>query len=170
MGRRWHWAWGLAALLAIASCNSPTLPLPPPAAPEEVVLSDDGTRVELAGTGAIPGALVLVFNEQPSVLSGAIVTADASGRYRLTAAVDLSVSSVNEFDIWQRVGTDDSSLITFLVRARTLGTPDAGPPDARAEAGSEAEPSEAAPSDGNTGDRADTLPDASTGTDSDTNP
>jgi hypothetical protein len=139
-----HLRWCLAALLALVAqsgCDSPTLPLPPPASPEEVVVSDDATHVDLAGTGAIPGALVLVFNDEPSVLAGSIVTADGSGRYRMTAPLDLRVSTLNQFEIWQRVGTHDSSLVSFVVRARVVDVPsdagaDAG--EARTETGGDA--------------------------------
>jgi len=126
------------------ACNSPTLPLPPPNAPEEVRLSADATRADLAGAGAQPGALVLVFNEEPSVQAGVIVTADGQGRYRLTVPIDLSVNPRNQLELWQRVGTQDSSLVTFHVPlSGTRGEVPRADAATPADADVEAQPDEA---------------------------
>jgi hypothetical protein len=125
----------LLALAGVGGCNSPTLPLPPPSTPEEITVSGDGTHVELAGSGAQPGALVLVFNDELTVLAGAIATANSQGQYRMTVPVDLSVHAQNQLEMWQRLGTEDSSLVTFSVRrGESRG------PNARADAGADVEP------------------------------
>lgn len=64
--------------LCLGACLSPTLPLPPPDAPENIGLSDDGVW-EVRGL-VTPGATVLVKN----LATGQIVGAedqDADGRY-----------------------------------------------------------------------------------------
>jgi hypothetical protein len=106
---------GLTTLLAgaWAGCNSPTLPLPPPDVPELAEISLDGTSVHLVGLGAVGGALVLIYND--SIFKGAIVTADPHGRYDAVVPTDLTPGSVNEMEMWQRVGKDDSSAIVFLI-------------------------------------------------------
>jgi len=106
---------GLATLLAGqgAGCNSPTLPLPPPDVPEFAEISPDGASVHLTGAGAVAGALVLFYND--SIFKGTIVTADGSGRYDAIVPTQLSADTVNEVEMWQRVGKDDSSMAVFLV-------------------------------------------------------
>ena len=80
----------LAALVAIASvtcaiaCASPTLPLPPPGIPS---ITDQGVpagEVQLSSvSGAEPNALVLVYNQNPSLSDterGALTQADGTGK------------------------------------------------------------------------------------------
>lgn len=107
--------FGLATLLAgaLAGCNSPTLPLPPPDAPQFAEISPDGSSVHLIGAGAVAGALVLFYND--SIFKGSIVTADPHGAYDAVVPTQLTADTVNEVEMWQRVGKDDSSVVVFLV-------------------------------------------------------
>lgn len=114
--RRARPALGLATLLAgaLAGCNSPTLPLPPPSVPEFAEIAPDGSTVHLTGGGAVAGALVLFYND--SIFKGSIVTADAHGRYDALVPTQLNaIDTMNEVEMWQRVGKDDSTVVVFLV-------------------------------------------------------
>jgi hypothetical protein len=122
-------SWGLSA------CLSPTLPLPPPSDPEVAVLSADGKTVRIEGGGALRGALVMGFNEEPTVEGGAVATADSSGWWvLLDVPVDLSVHPTNRIRISQRYGSDDSDAIytyvPFHVRFGAPSDEDAGAPEA----------------------------------------
>jgi hypothetical protein len=59
--------WAFSAL-ALVACESPTLPLPPPALPT-VAAGPDADHVHLSTTcgGAEPGALLVIVNENPVV-------------------------------------------------------------------------------------------------------
>lgn len=120
---------GLATWLAVAAsagCESPTLPLPPPEAPQVAEVSSDGKSVHLIG-GAIPGALVLVFNDAPTVQAGVIVTVAPTGIYDAVVPTDLGPDTVNLLEMWQRMGKQDSPVILFIVPKRGfISNPDAG--------------------------------------------
>lgn len=62
MGTRGFW---LGALL-LAGCLAPTIPLPPPDAPDAFVGEGDGI-VRLEAVGALPDAIVIVYNTNQSV-------------------------------------------------------------------------------------------------------
>jgi len=118
----------------LAACLSPTLPLPPPAMPERMELSADLTSVKLAGA-ANPGALVMIFNNYGTVQAGAIVVADSRGAYAdISVPIDLSQGDCNPFQIWQRIGNEDSAATEFAVglncrHGEILRPPDAGVSD-----------------------------------------
>jgi hypothetical protein len=98
-------------VLSFAACYSPTLPLPPPDSPESAVVSADGMSVALDGTGVFPGAQVFAYNTDLG--EGVITTATSSGRYHAVVPVDFSQLRRNTLEIWQRVGTQDSSSIAL---------------------------------------------------------
>ena len=57
----------LATVVAVASCASPTLPLPPPAIPN-VSTSPEAGKVRLVSTrGAEANAIIVVYNRNPNV-------------------------------------------------------------------------------------------------------
>lgn len=105
----------LACAATLASCESPTLPVPPPSSPE-VTLSADGTTARLVG-GAIPGALVMIYDDDTA--RGVIATASSSGRWEATIDLDFSKAPANTLEIWQREGRGDSPPVTKLVYAPT---------------------------------------------------
>jgi hypothetical protein len=121
--------------MAAVGCNSPTLPLPPPDAPQVAEVSTDGLSVNLKGAGAFPGALVLIFNDEQSVQAGVIVTANRQGVYEARVPVNLNAEPRNVLELWQRLGKQDSSVIVFYVPLHGAW---AGPPgsDAGVEDGS----------------------------------
>src|SRR5712671_3143685 len=94
----------------ICACNSPTLPVPPPADPLNVpsALLVDSEHVSLSGTQAWPGALVIAMNQTllesnpEEAIRGTRV--DANGRYTVVIRVDLRCTRTNIVDIWQRNG------------------------------------------------------------------
>jgi hypothetical protein len=99
----------LAVSWFISACNSPTLPVPPPADPLMVpnaVLEADGEHVTLSGTQAWPGALVIVVNHTllasnpAEAIRGTRV--DVDGSYLATIRVDLRCTHTNSMEIWQR--------------------------------------------------------------------
>jgi hypothetical protein len=135
---RWKRARALAAVALgtgvlswmLAACLSPTLPLPPPSEPETAVISSDLRTVTFAGR-ANPNAFVMIFNDYETVQAGAIVMADDQGKYAgAVVPIDLSQNICNPFQIWQRMGTEDSAAYTFEVgfncRHQILRPPDGG--------------------------------------------
>src|SRR5262249_41090986 len=86
--------------------------------------------VHLVG-GATPGALVLIFNDAPTVQAGVIVTVQKNGVYDAVVPTDLAPDTVNLMEMWQRVGNQDSTVIVFLVPLHGSFVP----PDAGADAG-----------------------------------
>ncbi|HEX9297332.1 MAG TPA: hypothetical protein VF881_15930 [Polyangiaceae bacterium] len=114
----------------LSACLSPTLPLPPPGPPGTIELSADLKTVQLTGT-ANPRAFVMFFNNYETVQKGAIVLANDQGEYAgVIVPIDLSQNVCNPFQIWQRIGSDDSAAGDFDVglncNHRSLPPPDAG--------------------------------------------
>jgi hypothetical protein len=87
-------------------------------------VSSDGKSVHLVG-GAIPGALLLIFNDAPTVQAGVIVTVARTGAYDAVVPTDLAPGTVNMLEMWQRVGSQDSSIIVFPVPLHGSFVPDA---------------------------------------------
>ena len=104
----------MAALAAVVlGCMSPTLPLPPPAAPSESLGADPGT-VHLHGApgGAEPGALLLIRNNYPNPSENLslehqahVTVVDTDGSW------DATVYAVkgDVLNIWQEFGNNDES-------------------------------------------------------------
>jgi hypothetical protein len=110
----------VAALAAVttmaASCLSPTLPLPPPDAPQSVTESSTGTWV-VSGE-CEPGAIVSVFNTNTGV--GLIVEDLAkTGNF----AVSIAGSPCNIISVWQEVDENLSSAVAFQLQAYSQGEP-----------------------------------------------
>jgi hypothetical protein len=120
--------------------------LPPPDTPESAEISADGSSVVLSGGGALPGALVIFFNDEPTVQAGTIVTARPNGSYVATVPTDLRTFSVNQMEMWQRRGTQDSSVVVFLVPLHgSFAFSDAGVPSDAADDGAHDEASSSMP-------------------------
>ena len=101
----------VTAALALA-CTSPTLPLPPPAAPTETAGTEPGTVV-LSGAGAEPDAFIIVHNLNQNAnppIVGTIVGAD--GKW---SVVVFAVKG-DVVQIWQETGGDESSAIDFTIQ------------------------------------------------------
>jgi hypothetical protein len=109
----------LAALVTAAaltlSCTSPTLPLPPPAAPL-ISLGTSPDTFKLASVqGAEPNALIVIVNRNEALAPDKRVTgtiADAVGSW--DATVNAKVGDV--LDISQESGTARSAGTTVTIR------------------------------------------------------
>lgn len=106
-----------AAIATVAlGCTSPTLPLPPPAAPSES-LGTDANTIVLTGPvgGAIPGALIVVQNDNPQftgapVLEATLVANDGSWTDAILAVKN------DHLHITEYVGNDNVSIdFTVLI-------------------------------------------------------
>jgi hypothetical protein len=138
------WAVGTCLVSwALSACLSPTLPLPPPGAPEIAELNADGQTVRIVGH-AVGGADVTATNVDTPGAPGLLVFADSRGVYVFEKLpVDLSVTKTNRIDIWQAYGPDRSDGIRVRVpygvafgaapsddAGASTTTPEAGPLDA----------------------------------------
>lgn len=109
------------ALLALIApgCLAPTLPLPPPEAPDLVEQSADDPKVWDVGGTATPGAIVTVVNTRTG--RGAVAEDRAnSGRYR----VEIEAERCDVATIKQEVEGDESSLRSFVITPTQGGKPD----------------------------------------------
>lgn len=98
----------VAAAVAVAlGCTSPTIPLPPPAAPTETAGAEPGTYV-LSGKGAIPGAYVIVLDGTAGVLT----TVASDGTWTVT----ITAQKGDVLQIWQEAGGDESTATTFTIQ------------------------------------------------------
>lgn len=109
----WRAAFVLACARWLPSCDSPTLPLPPPSEPTQSADADPG-YVRLDGA-AYPAALVLIYNDNNG--AGVIATADATGAYHTRLPVDFqSFPDGNLAEIWTRVGIEESPVRQFVIK------------------------------------------------------
>jgi len=109
-------------VLAVASCVSPTLPLPPPEEPEsmQAIEAEDGTFGELwqvSGT-CLPGAQVTIFN---TVTERGVVVLDGDGDGRYTAILPATLC---DLALVSQERDDEASADTgFVVQEVASGTP-----------------------------------------------
>ena len=97
----------LLAVLCVASCLSPTLPLPPPDRPD-VTAPDSNGLVRLQGVAA-PQAEVIAWNHANGLLAGQVTTDDS--RYDFTIK-----GEVNDFiELWYVQGTEESQTVRVIV-------------------------------------------------------
>jgi hypothetical protein len=112
--RAWS-AVGLLLALATTACTSPTLPLPPPAAPIISVGSTPDT-VRLASVdGAEPNALIVIVNRNEALPRDKRVTgtiADERGSWEATVIA----AAGDVLDISQESGSTRSPITTVTVR------------------------------------------------------
>ena len=110
--RRRHFL--LLTSLGLGGCLSPTLPVPPPDAPENVGLGDDGLW-EVRGR-CTPGAIVLVRNLDTGAITG-VEDRDANGRYLVRVAGELCARA----EVWELIGDDVSGATFFLLEPKDDG-------------------------------------------------
>jgi hypothetical protein len=104
------------ALVLALACASPTLPLPPPVAPE-LGTPPDADHVHLVATcgGAEPGAVILIINNSPSVPDDQSVggsRADGCGAWDAT----VYAHSGDFLDITQELGSESSQTLVYQVQ------------------------------------------------------
>jgi hypothetical protein len=97
----------VVAGLCLASCLSPTLPLPPPDRPD-VSAPDENGLVRLQGVAA-PQAEVIAWNHDTDVIAGQ-VTGDDS-RYDFTIAAEAN----DLIELWYVQGSEESQSIRVVV-------------------------------------------------------
>jgi hypothetical protein len=97
---------GLAGV-CLASCLSPTLPLPPPSKPD-VSSPDENGYVRLQGIAA-PRVEVIAWNHNNDLIAGQV-----TGE---TSAYDFSIpaQSSDVLELWYIEGSDESSSIKVIV-------------------------------------------------------
>jgi hypothetical protein len=109
-------AAAFAAGLLFPGCLSPTLPLPPPEAPQAIQQNADGTWTIVGECS--PGAFVTVFVERAG-LGAVIEDRDADGRY----AVDIKAERCDVVAIWQQDGAETSASNRAIVQEVENGLP-----------------------------------------------
>lgn len=93
--------------VALASCLSPTLPLPPPDRPS-VSSPDQNGLVRIQGV-ASPRVEVIAWNHNNGLIAGQVTGSDAHYDFTLRGDVhDL-------IELWYAEGTNESQSITFKV-------------------------------------------------------
>jgi hypothetical protein len=113
MGRLLRAALGLASVAAFAvfvgACESPTLPLPPPAIPNVETDGLPAGQVELSSAdGAEPGAAILTINDNPKLPAKEQVfgtEADQNGSWSLT----VFAAPGDTIEIYQLISNDVST-------------------------------------------------------------
>jgi hypothetical protein len=109
----------LAVSLSIASmlqaaCLSPTLPLPPPDEPT-VVFTERANVARLSGRNAVPGAFIVVFNENVAVPASSRVSG-AQVENNGTWQCEMVFGSAGEFaTLFQEVKSERSNPRSFSV-------------------------------------------------------
>jgi len=104
-----------AAVVLALACASPTLPLPPPVAPE-LGPAPDADHVALVATcgGAEPGTIIVIVNNSPNVPNDQAV---GGARTDGCGAWDATVyAHAGDFlDITQELGTESSQTLVWQV-------------------------------------------------------
>jgi hypothetical protein len=109
MFRRWF--LGAAASVLVAGCLSPTLPLPPPSAPD---IQEVGSG-QYVLTGIIPEpGFVLVLNKRTNAVNGTL----SSGEY----SVPVQARPADAMQLWYESGTDVSDIVEFEIPAESRST------------------------------------------------
>jgi hypothetical protein len=118
MQRRSFSRWFAAvSFLAFAGCVSPTLPLPPPDAPDGFSVETATGEWTVTGT-CLQGALVTVFNEDTG--EGSVIEdRDLDGRYE----VRIQAQRCDSGWVQQTIGQDVSAPTTFVVAEKVNGLP-----------------------------------------------
>lgn len=101
----------LAALCAqVVGCLSPTLPLPPPNAPDHITLSDpDQLLWDLRGTNTA-GAVVIIENLETAEIFG-FEDRDRAGKY----LIQVSAQPCDRAEIYEIVGTTITPPKSFVI-------------------------------------------------------
>jgi hypothetical protein len=107
----------LSAVVVVAlavGCESPTLPLPPPALPD-VSISTQAGKFHLASTrGAQPDAVIVILNRNPNIPRDQRVSgsqADDEGTWE----ADVLASPNDVLDITQEFGIERSPPVTVVI-------------------------------------------------------
>ena len=127
-------ACAVALCVALGSCLSPTLPVPPPDAPlalqEPLARLLGGAKtIQVDGTDAEKGAIVALWNEE--LQQGTIVKADDKGAYQSLLAVNVSCARPqNHIQLWQTDMEGKSSEVKTYRLPNSFGDVTLPPDDA----------------------------------------
>lgn len=111
--RFWQWCVAVVALL-VAGCLSPSLPLPPPIAPQTSASTDGNPdKVHLSGNGVEAGAIIIVYNHSEPDLSKRVGGAEADGVGRWQC--DVWAHKGDRLTISQQIAKYASPSIDFVV-------------------------------------------------------
>ncbi|CAN5577809.1 hypothetical protein BH09MYX1_BH09MYX1_52540 [soil metagenome] len=104
-------------LALAAACNSPTLPLPPPALPTMSASPEPGKVHLSSDDGAEPNAIIVIINTNPNVgrdrnVGGA--TADAQGSW----FTDIYGADGDVVEISQEFGTTKSAPVRVVLKTK----------------------------------------------------
>jgi hypothetical protein len=101
----------LAVLLSavLGGCLSPTLPLPPPNRPDEIVGPNDQGMVLLRGRVLRPSARVQAFNTGTGKQAGDV--ADDGGVYEILIGAEVG----DQIELWYEIGKESSTSILFTI-------------------------------------------------------
>jgi hypothetical protein len=97
----------LCAGLTLASCLSPTLPLPPPGRPD-VTAPDESGLVRLQGMAAT-NAEVIAWNHDNDVIAGQVTKDSPRYDFKIQAKVG------DYIELWYIQGDDESQTVRFNV-------------------------------------------------------
>lgn len=99
----------LLAGLALASCLSPTLPLPPPDRPE-ISAPDSSGLVHVQGVAA-PRVEVVAWNHQTDLIAGQVTGDDSHYDFTMAASVG------DQIELWYIDGDEESQSVSVSVPA-----------------------------------------------------
>lgn len=99
---------GLAGL-CVASCLSPTLPLPPPSKPD-VSSPDENGYARLQGVAA-PRSEVIAWNHNSDLIAGQVTGESSLYDFQIKAEVS------DVIELWYIQGSDESSSVKVVVPA-----------------------------------------------------
>lgn len=107
---------GVGILAAAAGCATPTLPLPPPTEPSITASTVPG-KVHLHGVQSVtPNAIVIAYNQNPSVKREERVTATLSDEFG-SWDMDVTASPGDVIDITQESSNTSSPSVQITVPA-----------------------------------------------------
>lgn len=110
--------WIIFFVLAVAGCLTPTLPLPPPEAPEGIGWLDEADGVWQVRGHCTPGALVLVRNVNTGKIVG-VEDRDADGRYFVEVLGEICDAA----EVSQVIDDDVSGQTFFVLEPTVNGLP-----------------------------------------------
>ncbi|AKT41049.1 hypothetical protein [Chondromyces crocatus] len=105
------------SLLAGAACLSPTLPLPPPEAPDTIRLSADNPDMWVISGSCYPGAMVTLFNDRTR--QGVVIEdTDRNGRFSVTIAAERCDLVLISQEVVTDQGIESSPHNSFVIEER----------------------------------------------------
>ena len=102
---------------ATAACVSPTLPLPPPDAPDSIGLSTEAGMWDIRGSST-PGAVVLIKNLSTGRIYGS-EDRDSDGRY----FVQVQAEECDAAEVWELIGDHISDSSFFVIEPIANSSP-----------------------------------------------